>query len=286
MMSPAKILVTIRRDDGKKFRIDDTLWSLQAAKGLDEPSIEVFSQKSAIGDGDIVTGTRVGARDIEFTARVRSAALNDVARMDALSFFRPRATYDLYVRRYGGERYAAACRLDGVSVPAENIYLPVTLKLTFLAPEGYWLSTDSFGKNIAGIEERCGYPYVATQARGRIYGVYSFAQTIVLDNDGDAEAYCKAVFKARSQVVNPKLTAGGSYVRVLCTLNAGDELVIDGRAKSVTINGANAATSQDKGSNYDGIVFGIGTNTVGYGADIGSNALDVYVYYNKRYLGA
>lgn len=284
-MNPAKIQVTIHRDDGRIFRIDDTLWGLLSAKGLDEPNIEVYSQKLAVGDGDIVTGTRVGARDIEFTAKVRSAALNDVARLNALSFFRPRAAYDVYVRRYGGQRYAAACRLDGVSVPTENIYRPVTLKLAFLAPEGYWLSADSFGKNIAGIEDRCGYPYVATQNYGRIYGTYAFARTVALDNDGDAEAFCKAVMKARAQVVNPKLTAGAGFVRVLKTLQAGDELVIDGQKKSATLNGANAAALLDKDSDFSGITFGIGTNMISYSADVGSNVLDVYVFYSKRYLG-
>ena len=107
-----------------------------------------------------------------------------------------------------------------------------------------------------------------------------------LDNDGDAQAYCKAVLIARGAVANPKLIAGGSYVRVLTTLAQGDVLVVDGKTKTITLNGENASNRIDKKSSFEGIVFALGTNTVGFTADSGSNLLDVYVYYNKRYMGA
>ena len=99
-------------------------------------------------------------------------------------------------------------------------------------------------------------------------------------------AYCKAVFTARGEVVNPKLTAGSGYVRVLATLAAGDVMVVDGRTRSVAINGQNVSAKLDRQSSFDGIVFALGSNTVGFGADVGANLLEVYVYYNKRYMGA
>ena len=282
----SKTSIRFVRSDQKTFAIDGSIFGLTAAKGLDEPNIEVFTQKSAVGDGDIVTGQRVGSRTLEFTCKIRNPALNDTMRRFLTSFFVAAKTYDVYVKRSGAQRFAQACRLEGLTINTENQYKPITAKVSMLMPDGYFLSVDSFGRNIAGVEDRCGYPYIATAAHGRIYGLYSFAQTVYLDNDGDAEAYCKAVFTAKGTVTNPKMIAGDGYVRVLTTLSDGDVMIIDGKAKSVTINGANASNLQDKRSNYDGIVFALGTNSIGFSADVGSNVLDVYVYYNKRYLGA
>jgi len=282
----SKITVKFTRSDGKTMSIDDTTLGLIAAKGLDAANVETFTQKSAIGDGDLVTGQRVGSRTIEFTARPRNSALNEVLKRAWTSFFTAGRTYDVCVTRYGNKRYAAGCYLDSFEIPTDNQYKPITLKISLLMPEGYWLSVDSFGKNIAGVDGRAGWPWIAQEGYGRIYGIYSYAGTVALDNDGDAEAYCMAVFTAQGTVTNPKLIAGDGYVRVLTTLNDGDVMIIDGKTKSVTINGANAATLVDKASSFAGIVFGLGTNTIGFTADVGSNVVAVTVYYNKRYMGA
>lgn len=282
----SKIVVAfVRRSDWQVFRIDDAPIGLTGAKGLDTPNVEVFTQKAAVGDGDLVTGQRVGSRTIEFTASVRNVALNDIIRRSATSFFTAGRTYDVHVARYGGQRYAAECRLDSIDVPTENQYNPITIKISMLMPDGYWLSADSYGKNIAGVDPRCGYPFISLSGYGRIYGVYAQAGTVYLENDGDAEAYCRAVFTAQGDVTNPKLLTGNGYVRVLCAMHAGDVLIIDAKSKSVTLNGVNVAMLLDKTSSFSGIVFAIGTNAVGFAADVGSSALAVNVYYNKRYLG-
>lgn len=279
------ITVKFVRGDGRTFLIDGGALGLMAATGLDGANVEVFSQKAAMGDGDIVTGQRVGSRMLTFTARARHSALDDVLRRAVTSFFTPAQGYDIYILRDGAPRFAEGCRLDGAEIPTENPYKPITVKLSFLMPEGYFRSVDGFGQNIAAILPRCGYPYAARAGAGRIYGIYAYAQTVQLDNDGDVDAYCKAVFTARGGVVNPKLTANGAYVRVLATLAAGDVLVVDGRTRSVTLNGQNAAAKLDRQSSFDGIVFALGANTVGFSADVGANLLNVYVYYNKRYMG-
>jgi len=278
------ITVTWVRGDRRTFSLNSGAMGLVSAEGLDSPAVEVFTQKAAVGDGDLVTGARVGSRMLEFTLKARHASLNDVLRRTVSSFFTASQPYAIYVTRNGIKRYAAGCRLEGAEIPLENPYKPITAKLSFLMPEGYFLSSDSFGKNIAGIELRCGYPYAAPAGRGRIYGLYTYAETVYLDNDGDAEAYCKAVLTAKGTVSNPKLTAGDGFVRVLCTMAEGDVLIINGKTKSVTLNGANASAKLDKASSFDGIVFAVGTNGIGFTADMGSNLLDVYVYYNKRYL--
>lgn len=282
----SKITVKFLRSDGRSMIIDDITMLLMSAEGLDSPTVEVFSEKLAIGDGDLITGTRVGSREIEFKAKVKYASLNDTLRRAWTSFFTVRHTYDVYVTRTSPARYAPECQLDSFKIPTENCGEPIEINVTLICPGGYWLSVDSFGKNIAGVEARAGWPWIAQSGYGRIYGIYSYAGTVYIDNDGDADAYCQAVFVAQGDVTNPKLISGDGYVRVLTSMAEGDVLIIDGKSKSVTLNGVNAATLLDKGSSFDGIVFGIGTNTIAFTADVGSNVVAVNVYYNKRYMGA
>ena len=281
-------MITLRfvRSDGQEFSVADSVWGLIDAKGMDKPELTVYTQKAAIGDGDIVTGWRVGARTIEFELKVKSSALNEVLRRAATSYFRSGSTYDVYVYRYGNTRFAPDCYLEDFEIPTEKLTIPITMKLSLLCPDGYFLSADSFSKNIAGIEGRAGWPYMAQDIYGRIIGIYSFAQTVYINNDGDAEAYCKAVFTARDSVTNPKLLAGSGYVRVIGSMSSGDVLVIDGKTKAVTMNSVKISNQLDKNSDFSGITFALGTNSVGFDADIGSNVLDVYIYYNKRYMGA
>ena len=67
--------ITVRfvRGDGRTFAVDGGVMGLTDAVGLDKPNVEVYSQKAAVGDGDLITGQRVGSRALEFTARVRHA---------------------------------------------------------------------------------------------------------------------------------------------------------------------------------------------------------------------
>lgn len=281
----SKILIRFVRDDAKTYAIDDTTLGLVSASGLDEPNIEIYKQSLATVDGDIITGTRVGSRIIDLTAKIKNTALNEIMRRLTTSFFSPAHTYEMYVTRGEETRYAKECHVDSLEIPTENQNARLTIKIAMLMPEGYWLSLDSFGENIAGVTPRCGYPYISYAPYGRIYGVYAYAGTVYLDNDGDSEAFCQAVFTANGAVTNPKIITSKGYVRVIGSMVAGDILIIDGQKKSVTLNGVNVSNKLDRKSDFSGLIFDIGTNSIAFSADTGSISLDVNIYYNKRYLG-
>ena len=57
----SSVSITFVRGDSRTFAIDGNVLGLVSATGLDKANVEVFTQKSAIGDGDIVTGQRVGS---------------------------------------------------------------------------------------------------------------------------------------------------------------------------------------------------------------------------------
>ena len=92
---------------------------------------------------------------------------------------------------------------------------------------------------------------------------------------------------ARGAVKNPKITklSTGEYLRVIVDMQKGDILIIDtnkGR-KGVKLNGEMISRRLDKLSTY----FSIDgpDNIIQYDADENYTNLDVYLYYQSKYLG-
>ena len=95
------------------------------------------------------------------------------------------------------------------------------------------------------------------------------------------------MIRASGEVVNPVLMQGGDYVRVLTTMEDGDELEIDftRRPPSVRLNGESAIHLCDRTSSFTGMRMAPGRVSFSYGADTGENVMSVSVYYNERFLG-
>ena len=274
-----------KRSDGKQFVFGDNTFAILQMTGLDDLKPEIFKKKRAVGDGDIITGYRIPSRDLSVKAEIIDYRLNDTMRTVMTSFFSTHYKYDVYITYTGEQRYAKGCTLTRFYCPMGNIYEPIKPLVSMLCTDGYFLSVDEFGKNIAATKGGAGFPYVNLVNRSRPFGIYMFNREVQIFNDGDADAYCKAVFTFRGEVVNPSISKGDSFVKCLDTFHAGDTLIMDAYDKSITKNGVNISTKVDKGSRWNDLVFQIGDNSISYNADAGSNLVDVTIYFNKRYLG-
>ena len=92
---------------------------------------------------------------------------------------------------------------------------------------------------------------------------------------------------ARGAVKNPKIIklSTGEYLRVIVDMQKGDILTIDtnkGR-KGVRLNGEMISRKLDKLSTYFSIDGS--DNIIQYDADENYTNLDVYLYYQSKYLG-
>lgn len=87
MMELEQVRVRFVRQDGKELAADETDWGLTAIDGAAAPQYQVYTSDQARGDGSFVSGRRVAARDLEFSAAVMDAGSNAVLRKAALSFF-------------------------------------------------------------------------------------------------------------------------------------------------------------------------------------------------------
>lgn len=275
------------RSDKKEFVIDGTDWKIPSDSGLSgigmfENDITVVD--NATGDGGLITSDRIAQKDRTITAISVNPNLNEVLRGEAVSFFNSKFTYKVYVTYMGLTRWFEG-KIYKFNLPNGNIYRRMTLSVTFLCPNPFLKSYEDFGKNIASVVPMAGFPYLCRKGIGVTAGRFNFAKMVVLENDGDVETYCKAVFKAKGAVKNPKLSIKSSYVRVIDTMKEGDVIIMDFTKSPPTIekNGSNYIGHCDRASAFDEMILHVGDTEISFDADDGSNQLEVSIYYNKLY---
>lgn len=282
-----KVTVRIVRSDKKEFTIDGTDWRIPSEDGLDgfgSFENDIVTVENAVGDGDMITSSRIAKKDRTITAKSRNPLLNDVLRREAVSFFNSKMTFRIYLTCMGVTRWCEG-EVYKFQLPHGNVHRTMTLTVTFLCPDPFLRSYENFGKNIAAVVPMAGFPYLCKSDRGITAGRFNFAKMVVLENDGDVQTYCQAVFQAKGNVVNPVLSMGDAYVKVIDTMVEGDVIIMDFTANPPTIrkNGANYIGHCDRTSKFDEMLLNVGDTEISFDADDGSNLLDVSIYYNKLY---
>lgn len=275
------------RSDGKELRFDDAPMGVVALEGVDAPKVEVFTEKNAIGDGDVVTGKRVAARTITIEASTRITSLNIQMRALMASFFNPTHTFDVKFIYGDLTRTARGCEIQAMQMPTRNIYERLRITITFLAPNGYLEGGGIDGGDINSVLPRLGWPmvFIADNAKGMLWGEFEFAQGVTFNNDGDAPTYIRAIMSVSGSdtVQNPTLHHGEAFVRVMTTIRRGDELEIDTEKRIVRLNGTNVLNLVSKDSNFAAMEMGVGPQSFGFSADTHEDQLSVRIYYAKRY---
>lgn len=290
------VVVKIIRSDNKSLIIDGTDWIIPS-KGLDgfgEVGNDLSSVDKSAGDGSVVVSKRVDSLNREIKAYVTDARLNQTLRYRATSFFNGKYTFKIYVTYMGRTRWCEG-EIKKFFCPTQNIYERVFFSVTFYCADPFMKSAENFGKNIAGVTPMVAFPYLCGVAEqptsgrnhivGRATGRYNFTRHVELYNDGDVEAYCKAIFVAKGNVKNPKLVINDKYVRVLIDMVQDDILVIDfiHNPPTVRLNGQNIIGKTDRTSNFTDMQLNIGDTIISFDADEGNGLLDVSIYYNKLY---
>ena len=284
------VKIRIVRSDNKEFNIDGTDWRIPSdgLEGFGAYENDITTVDNAVGDGGIIVSDRIAPKDRTIVAKSRNPVLNDILRRAALSFFNAKFEYKIYITYMGVTRWCEG-KIYKFDLPSRNVNRTMTMTVTFLCPNPFLKSYDNFGKNIASVMGMCAFPYLCSITEGTPQGItggrFNFAQVIVLENDGDVETFCKAVFTAKGEVVNPKLTVNGNYVRVIDTMQEGDVIIIDFTKNPPTVqkNGANYIGHCDRTSAFDDMALVVGDSEIAFDADTGSNLLDVSIYYNKLY---
>lgn len=283
------VYLRIVRSDGKEFYADgkhdgSADWGITALSGIGIVEPEYFSENKAVGDGDIINGRRVKSRSINFSAIAKNSFMSKILRKAAISFFNPKYDFNVYVT-YRGETKWITGVIDDIDIPSENLRNQQKVSIEFLCADPFFKSVDEFGADIAASTPMWTFEEIDDPDWGEPFDYYNFAKSIDISNDGDVETYCRIVIRATGDVTNPKFMHNNSYIRIIDTMVKNDVIEIDIVNRHILKNGKNILAKIDRTSDFAGMTFNVGDNTISFDADVGDTNMSVTLFYNKLYLG-
>ena len=241
---------------------------------------------NVMGDGGEIKNVRLTRIDRTVKAAYVMPYNNAAARRSFMKFFTPRLLYKVYVSYMGQTRWAEGVlyKMQLSETLDDEMLLNATMTFAFANP--LWKSVDDFGKDIASVTEKWGFPWLCPiNTEGNPVGIYNFEKRVHLDNDGDVLTYPKVIILAKGYVENPSIIINGNFVKVNDILQENDEIVFNlgDLPPTVTKNGANFLGHCDKSSQFNLMYFDVGDNVVEFNAENGSDNMAVTFYYNKMY---
>lgn len=288
----------IVRSDGQELTLGDGDWRIPD-DGLENWAnlpYGVTSVEIPSADGALVTSKRVSSVDRSITAKAPNIAAGKALRERAVRFFNPKYTFDVHMTYMGRTLWTTGEQI-GFKASEWNIHEPVEITWTILCPNPYLLSEGDFGKDIAEVVGKFGFPFmsflpvsagsIAGTNTGFIASNHTFAKEVEIVNDGDVPAGMRVIIRAKGTVNNPSVTVGKGNIRVLTTMDQGDEIRLDASSRPpvITFNGENAMHLLDRRSTILDMMIDVGATTIEYDADDGEQYMSVSVFYNKQYLG-
>lgn len=291
------VVFRIVRSDGQEMTIGDGTWRIlnDGLENWSQLTLSVSSTEIPSYDGALVTSKRVPAQDRSVRATCDTSDKNK-QRARAIWFFNPKYTFSVYAKYMGRTRWTKG-ELLGFKASEYNIYQPVQIDFTILSANPYLQSVSDFGKDIAEVVGKFGFPWVSflpvsqgslpVANTGWVASHHTFSKQVDIVNDGDVSSAMKVIIKAKGDVKNPMVKVGDGFIRMIVNMVEGEVIELDatGRPPTITYNGKNSMHKLDRNSSILDMLIGVGTTTIEYDADDGEQLMSVSVYYNKQYLG-
>lgn len=296
-MAVGDVKARIVRSDGQEMTIGDGDWRI-LNDGLENWAnlpYNVYSSEIPSADGAIVNFNRVASVDRTIIAEAKGDD-PDALRARAIWFFNPKYSYEVHMTYRGRTRWCKGEQI-GFKASEGNMYRRPTITWTIFCANPYMQSEGDFGKDIAEIAGRFGFPWVSFLPKeyGSVEGtndyavvaVHEFSQNVEVDNDGDVPSGMRIIIRSSGEVRNPSIRLGEGYVRLITQMHQNDVVVLDvtSRPPIVELNGENAMHLVDRNSSILNLRIEVGETTLEYDADDGYQHMSVSVFWNKQYLG-
>lgn len=296
----SQVVIDIERSDGQRFKVGSgTDWKLpsDAIKNWNNMDFAVTTSPNVIRDGSTLVSKRVNEIDRSFTAVYKGKdSANERAR--AISFFNPKFSYKAHITYMGRTRWCEGEQI-GFTPSTFNVYQSPEIAWTMLCADPY-MRSESGNDNEFGDSVPCfGLPFVShrreTLPDGTKYPVGFIASKLIFDgknsvfNAGDVATWYRVHIDADGELINPCIDKDGKFVRVMCSLKAGDSLVIDFESTppKVLLNGNNVINLTSRDSSFTGMEMQTGNNVFHFSVDNAENRglARVKVIYYSRFLG-
>lgn len=289
--------VSIQRPDGKVFDFGVNYFET-AIEGAGTLTREIYTEARGNGWGDIVTGSRIPAREINLSS---DSMVTDAGNLRDLvdAFFRyPEDLHKITIKYKNSQKWIKGY-IQVYDLPLKYVGDPQEFNLSILCPDPLFKSVDEFGKDIANVVPHWGWPVYSPMAAdgdltdttalaspyvfaGNVTGVYDFTLSAYLQNNGDFPTAPRIVVTVTAPVENLKFyISDDEYVLLETTINVGDVIEFDFNEETITRNGVNISNLMTRDSTFFDIPQG-GVE-VFYQADVGETAVHAKVYYNQLY---
>lgn len=245
--------------------------------------------------GVYVTGTSLETRQVivtgwviaetEYTMDQRKGILN--------RFFNPQQAVDLFYKQYV-LRFLPDTSVKYSATVKENNEVVCKFKVEGYCPDPLFAEKVESKVAAASTVAKFHFPLIMSREPdppgGVVFGLRQPSLIVAITNSGAVDVGMKIVFKANGSLTNPSLINVNTqkYFKVNKSMVAGEEITIDtiiGEKKIRGIlNGVESNYFKYRDLDSEWLQLQVGDNLFRYDADENVGNLEVYIYFNNKYL--
>ena len=245
--------------------------------------------------GVYVTGTSLETRSVTIQGWViaENESLMTIRKTTLNRFFNPQQAVDLFYKDYV-LRFLPNTSIRYSAAVAENNEVICKFKVEGYCPDPLFSEQVESKVAAASTQAMFHFPLIISETPnppgGIIFGLRQPSLIVTVTNNGAVDVGMKIVFRASGTLTNPSLIEVNTqkFFKVNKTMVAGEEITIDtiiGEKKiEGYLNGITSNYFKYRDLDSEWLQLKVGDNLFRYDADQNVGNLEVYIYYNNKYL--
>lgn len=245
--------------------------------------------------GVYVTGTSLETRSVDISGWVIASTEREMTNRKTIlnRFFNPQQAVDLFYKDYV-LRFLPNTSVRYSTAIAENNEVVCKFKVEGYCPDPLFAEQAESKVAAASTIGLFHFPLIMsktpTPPGGIVFGVRQPSLIVAITNSGAVSIGMKVVFKANGTLSNPSIINVNTqkYFKVNKTMQAGEVIEIDtiiGEKKvQGTLNGVTSNYFKYRDLDSEWLQLAVGDNLFRYDADENVGNLEVYIYFNNKYL--
>lgn len=245
--------------------------------------------------GVYVTGTSLETRSVTIQGWViaENESMMTIRKTTLNRFFNPQQAVDLFYKDYV-LRFLSNTSIRYSTVIAENNEVICKFKVEGYCPDPLFSEQVESKVAAASTQAMFHFPLIISETPnppgGIIFGLRQPSLIVTVTNNGAVDVGMKIVFRASGTLTNPSLIEVNTqkFFKVNKTMVAGEEITIDtiiGEKKiEGYLNGITSNYFKYRDLDSEWLQLKVGDNLFRYDADQNVGNLEVYIYYNNKYL--
>lgn len=245
--------------------------------------------------GVYVTGTSLETRSVTIQGWViaENESMMTIRKTTLNRFFNPQQAIDLFYKDYV-LRFLPNTSIRYSTVIVENNEVICKFKVEGYCPDPLFSEQVESKVAAASTQAMFHFPLIISETPnppgGIIFGLRQPSLIVTVTNNGAVDVGMKIVFRASGTLTNPSLIEVNTqkFFKVNKTMVAGEEITIDtiiGEKKiEGYLNGITSNYFKYRDLDSEWLQLKVGDNLFRYDADQNVGNLEVYIYYNNKYL--